>query len=106
MFFRSLQVRRETQVSSSLFPIADRSFILVKRNSSHSISSPIKSHPDTITGKPMKKHPQSIHAFKKTRGGHSKTKITKKIPNNSINCKIAPSLECGSTDHPYGWGMF
>lgn len=77
---------------------------------------------------PAKKPPHSIRAFKKARGGHSKPKNSVPPPmiaqarhspkDINVNVNVNPcsssasggvtasSLECGSVDHPYGWGMF
>mmetsp|Transcript_13009 Transcript_13009/g.18950 ORF Transcript_13009/g.18950 Transcript_13009/m.18950 type:complete len:128 (-) Transcript_13009:221-604(-) len=70
-----------------------------------------------------KKHPSSVHAFKKARGGHRKPKIMQQkfrtlnddahapasAPETttvSRRCDLSQTLQCGSRDHPYGWGMF
>ena len=86
------------------------------------------SHRHETPAAPAKKPPHSIRAFKKARGGHSHSKpknvnapspmVAQARHNHSpkdVNpCSsssasggvTASSLECGSVDHPYGWGMF
>jgi len=53
--------------------------------------------------------PSSVQTFRRARGGQQKKKMVNqvlpKIPSSACHPRVT-NLECGSKDHPYGWGMF